>query len=97
MRRLIVLAVLLALVVLLVGVQPPRALLETAGSSAPNAGWLVVALTGLVALGGATWYARRRWLRRRRDIRRVRERIERWCLGRRPLILSGSVDREEPA
>jgi hypothetical protein len=85
MRKIIVLAVLLALVALLVGVQPPRGLLETAGSSIPNAGWLLAALTGLLAVGGG-WYAGRRRLRRQRDVRRVRERAVRWCLERPPLI-----------
>jgi predicted transporter len=90
MRRLIVLAVLLALVVSL------GALLETAGSSVPNAGWLIAALTGLLTLGGG-WYARRRWVRRQRDVRRVRARAERWCLERHLLIRPPSVDREGPA
>jgi len=92
-RGFTVLAVLLALAALLAETWP---LLETAGSSIPYAGWLVAALTGVLALGGA-WYARRRWLRRRRDVRHVRERAEQWCLERRPLIRSGSVDREWPA
>jgi hypothetical protein len=95
-RGLIVLAVLLALVVLLGGVQAPTALLETAASPVPYANWLVAALVGLVALGGG-WYALRWRLRRRCDVQRVRERADRWCLERRPLIHSGSVDREEPA
>ena len=96
MRGFNVLAVLLALVALLGGVQAPTALLETASSSVPYASWLVAALAGLVALGGG-WYALRWRLRRQQDVRRVRERADRWCLERRPLIHSASVDREEPA
>jgi steroid 5-alpha reductase family enzyme len=85
-RGFIALAVLLALVVLL----------DTVASSVPNAGWLVAALTGLLTLGGG-WYALRRWQRRQQDVRCVRERVERWCLERPPLVRSASVDGEGPA
>jgi hypothetical protein len=58
---------------------------------------VVAAAAGVVALASGGWYARRRWLRRQRDVRRVRERIDRWCLERHPLVRSASVDREGPA